>query len=79
MRLLLEAGADASLRDGKGRTALDLARENRQVGVVTLLEFLAERERREALLSAAKEGDVAAVKKAVRDGASPDAKDDAKG
>ena len=37
VRLLLDAGADASLRDEGGRTALDLARRAKNTEVIEIL------------------------------------------
>lgn len=38
VRLLLAEGADRSLKDGRGKTALDMAREGNHAGVVSLLQ-----------------------------------------
>ena len=38
VRMLLERGADASLRDDRGKTALAIAREQNQAAVVDLLK-----------------------------------------
>ena len=38
VRLLVEAGADRSIRDPNGKTALDIAREKQQAAVVRILE-----------------------------------------
>ena len=38
MRLLLTEGADRSLKDARGKTALDMAREGNHAGVVSLLQ-----------------------------------------
>lgn len=38
LRLLLKAGADPSLRNGKGQTALDIAKESKNKSAVSILE-----------------------------------------
>jgi hypothetical protein len=39
--VLLQAGAKAGLKDDRGKTALDMARENKHAATVELLERVA--------------------------------------
>jgi ankyrin repeat protein len=82
-KMLLEAGADAALRDDDGRSAIDLASANGHGEIVSMLQkrIEAQPKRDDAaldLLLASEAGDVAKVKQLLTKPIDPNTRDDRK-
>jgi ankyrin repeat protein len=79
VRDLIEAGADLYAKDATGAMAVDLARQKKHAGVISLLESAtAQRPRKDPtgdLIFAAEKGDTALVKELLAAGANANARD----